>query len=393
MKRRITAIAFTALLALVAKDARAQIAAADLQIQGVGLRVVDRAVATGVDIPSFVQTEFGGKQNDEAPQVEDLIAVAELTGPGIEAPIRLETAPGHKFEIPALAQEGVYFLQNIRLMKGREFLQEATPSIVAITVSNLLQTKLRVRQLTPEELRARGISVDGRNFDVYEYTFSFIVNGELVEIPFPVIIDPRTHEVRQYTPEQEYKLPPITQIAPPRWTPPAVIPFELGPGADFPVQQRGPASVLRRHARGDERRARGHAGHPRQRHRVPQTAGLAAHREVDAGHPVQPAGADHRRRHRRHVPHRTGEGRGRMGDGGAASRHAHDRRRSARHLQIAGPAGLPAQGNGAHLGDRARSALQHHLLASRHGPQGRAVFDVLLHHQHVGRLTDDPHRQ
>ncbi|HEX2832542.1 MAG TPA: Ig-like domain-containing protein [Thermoanaerobaculia bacterium] len=245
MTRRITLLALTLFLAF-ARNTQAQIAAADLQIQGVGLRVVDRAVSTGLDIPSFVQTEFGGRQNDEAPHVEDLLAAGELTGPGIDTPIRLETAPGHKFEIPALSREGVYFLQNIRLMKGREFLQEATPSIVAITVSNLLQTTLRVRQLSPEELRARGIPVDGRNYEVYEYTFSFIVNGEVVEIPFPVIIDPRTHEVRQYTPEQEYNLPPVGQVTPPRWSPPGVVPFELGPGGEFPVQKQDPERGAKR---------------------------------------------------------------------------------------------------------------------------------------------------
>src|SRR5690348_13443867 len=82
-----------------------------------------------------VQTEFGGTQNDEAPAVEGLIAVGELDGPGIELPIRLETAPGHKFSIPALSREGIYFLRNIRLMNGPDFLQSATPSIVTITVS------------------------------------------------------------------------------------------------------------------------------------------------------------------------------------------------------------------------------------------------------------------
>ena len=106
-----------------------EIAAADLQIQGVGLKVVNVSVATGLNIPAAVQTEFGGKQNDQAPVVEGLLAVGELSGPGIDVPIRLETAPGQKFQIPGLQREGIYFLQNIRLMKGDDFLQPATPAV------------------------------------------------------------------------------------------------------------------------------------------------------------------------------------------------------------------------------------------------------------------------
>src|SRR6202008_424141 len=93
------------------------IISADLQIQGVGLKVVTVSATTGVDIPASIQTEFGGKQNDDAPNIDGLLAAGDLTGPGIDTPIRLETAPGHKFQIPALSREGVYFLQNVRLMK------------------------------------------------------------------------------------------------------------------------------------------------------------------------------------------------------------------------------------------------------------------------------------
>jgi len=210
------------------------IISADLQIQGAGLKVITVSATTGVDIPATIQTEFGGKQNDDAPAIEGLLAVGELTGPGIDTPIRLETAPGHKFQVPALSREGVYFLQNIRLMRGSDYLQPAVPSVATITVTNLLQTTVKVHQLTTEELRARGITIDERNFEVFEYTFSFFVDGKVVEIPYPVVIDKRTHEVRPVAKEEEYGLPPIKNVTPPRWTPPQVEGFELGPGADFP---------------------------------------------------------------------------------------------------------------------------------------------------------------
>ena len=111
--RRFTrAILAAATLALGAWTAEGQIASADLQIQGVGLKVITVSVTTGIDIPASIQTEFGGKQNDEAQVVEGLLAVGELSGPGIDTPIRLETAPGHKFQIPGLGREGVYFLDR-----------------------------------------------------------------------------------------------------------------------------------------------------------------------------------------------------------------------------------------------------------------------------------------
>src|SRR5436853_637787 len=65
--------------------------------------------------------------------------------------------------------------------------------------------------------------------------------------PAPVIVDLRTHEARPVTKEQEYTLPPIKNVTPPRWTPPEVAAFELGPGADFPSpeqpdkEKKGPA--------------------------------------------------------------------------------------------------------------------------------------------------------
>src|SRR5688572_32339836 len=60
------------------------------------------------------------------------------------------------------------------------------------------------KQLSPDEIRARGIVVDSRNFDVFEYTFTFIIDGKEVHIPFPVIIDPRTREVRPAARSEEH---------------------------------------------------------------------------------------------------------------------------------------------------------------------------------------------
>lgn len=236
-RRLLVAVVFAQLCAAAAW---ADITRASLEIQGAGLRVETVSVTTGVDIPTTIQTSFAGRTNDEAPAVDGLLAVGELTGPGIDVPIQLTATPGYRFHIPALPRLGDYYLQNIRLMSGNDVVQPAAPSLAKITVADLLQTSLSVRQLTPEEIRARGIVVDARNYDVYEYSFTFLVNGEEVVVPFPVIIDPRTHVITPVVEEKDYGLPnPVKNVVPPRWTPPEIIPFEFPDLTAEPIQDPG----------------------------------------------------------------------------------------------------------------------------------------------------------
>ncbi|MEO8033579.1 MAG: carboxypeptidase-like regulatory domain-containing protein, partial [Acidobacteriota bacterium] len=204
----------------------AEVARADLKIVGVSLEVDTRnPIATGIDIPAVVQTIFGGFTNDAAPSADGMTAVAELTGPGIDVPITVHTIPGHQFILPPLHQPGQYTLQNVRLVGADGgFLQQATPAFVPVTVSDILQSTVTVRQLTPEELRQRGISIDQRNYDVYEYTFVFGIHDQFVQIPYSVAIDRRTHETITLPKADPYQLPTPKQPGPPpRFQPPQVI--------------------------------------------------------------------------------------------------------------------------------------------------------------------------
>ncbi|MFP5245392.1 MAG: hypothetical protein ACLGH0_01770, partial [Thermoanaerobaculia bacterium] len=217
-----------------------EVAKADLDILGLGLEVKRDPVTTAVDVPAYVQTVFGGKENAEAPSVPGLSAVGELTGPGITTPITLIATPGHRFALPVLHETGDYALQNIRLVgENGEFLQQAVPSFASITVTDVFKTEVRVRQLTPEELRERGITIDGRNYEVYEYTIIFGVDEERVEIPYPVIVDKRTHQTMPITRESPYKLPPLSVKRPPRFVPPGVEEFELSGGGGGPSENEG----------------------------------------------------------------------------------------------------------------------------------------------------------
>jgi hypothetical protein len=227
----------TALLIPIAVPIAVQaqvLTSADLQIEGASLRVLTETATVQLGSPASIQTEFGGKTNDQAPHIDGTFAVGDLIGPGIATPITVTTDPGHAFLVAGLSEEGVYYLQNIRLVKDGQLLQTATPSYAVIQVTNALQTKVTVRQLTPAELRALGITVDPSNYDVFEYTFSFLVDGKTVEIPYPVIVNRITHEVTPVKTESEYRLPADQATAPPRWAPPAQVPFELVPLAETP---------------------------------------------------------------------------------------------------------------------------------------------------------------
>ncbi|HEX6084063.1 MAG TPA: Ig-like domain-containing protein, partial [Thermoanaerobaculia bacterium] len=203
-----------------------EVARGELAIVGLGLEVQREPVVTAVDVPSYVQTRFGN-----AAPAPGLSALGDLTGPGIDTPITLSTIPGQKFAIPALHEKGEYLLQNIRLAGASgEFLQAAIPNVATIQVADILETKVKVRQLTPEELRERGIFIDDRNYEVYEYTFIFGVDEQTVEIPYPVIIDKRTREIVPALPPAFRMLPYPKLQKPPRFTPPYIEPFDLSTG-------------------------------------------------------------------------------------------------------------------------------------------------------------------
>jgi hypothetical protein len=210
------------------------ITSADLQISGADFKIVNATVTAQLGTPALVQTSIGDLQNDQAPVFTDgTIATGELIGPGISTPVPFITAPGRAFIVSGLSQEGTYYLQNVRMMKGTQLLQVATPSLAVIQVTNALNATVTVKQLSADDLRKRGISLDPNNYDVFEYTFSFLVNGQTVEVPYPVIINRLTHEATPIPHESPYNLPKDGQVGPPRWNPPSTIPVEFPEGVPF----------------------------------------------------------------------------------------------------------------------------------------------------------------
>ena len=208
--------------ALAQSGGTSDIASDELLISGTGLTIDDVAKVVSVNIPTTIQTRFGGAINDDVPEVRDLVAAAELVGPGLAAPLHLECAPGHEFQIPGLALEGDYTLQNIRLMRGDTFVQASAKTSALIKVTTVLNAKVTIKQLTPEALRERGIVIDATNFDVYEYTLTFLVEGQIVEIPFPVAVDRTTGEIIKLQGGLDLAFSnPVPELLP-RWEPPPI---------------------------------------------------------------------------------------------------------------------------------------------------------------------------
>jgi len=211
-----------------------EVARGELAILGLGLEVQRDPVVAAVDVPSYVQTRFG-----EVAPAPGLAALGDLTGPGLDTAITLATIPGQRFAIPALREKGDYLLQNVRLVgPSGEFLQQAVPSVATIRVTEVLTTNVRVRQLTADELRERGILLDDRNYEAYEYTFIFSVDGQQVEIPYPVIVDRRTRQIVPAIPPAFRMLLLPTAQKPPRFTPPYIEPFDLSPGGGSPAGEQ-----------------------------------------------------------------------------------------------------------------------------------------------------------
>ncbi|HEY6140273.1 MAG TPA: Ig-like domain-containing protein, partial [Thermoanaerobaculia bacterium] len=220
MARKIAAaILFS--LALFPAARASEFASGQLNIAGVTLEVDTHPHQTGADIPGVIPTLFGGKSGDAAPPTT-MVAAADLIGPGIDAPITIRTQPGRPFTLPPLHQQGTYTLLNIRLLDDKgNFVQPAVPASTTIDVVGTLSTDVQVKQLTPDDLRARGINVDATNYDAYDYNFLFAVQGVTVQVPYTVLVDKRTHQtIIPPGPTSDGLPPPPINGARPRWDPP-----------------------------------------------------------------------------------------------------------------------------------------------------------------------------
>jgi hypothetical protein len=121
-------LAITMLIAGAAAGARGEeLVSGQLAIRGAVLRVSPERQDIDPGRPTVVHTTLGDLRPDQTPS--GLQVVGDLSGPGLELPLRLRTAPGDPSRIPGLNCEGSYTLSGIRLLDGERTVAPAVQSL------------------------------------------------------------------------------------------------------------------------------------------------------------------------------------------------------------------------------------------------------------------------
>lgn len=234
-------------LAQTAPDAE-PLASGRLEIRGSRLTLysdpeaeVDDAEQTiNVGERAVVRTCFGGPAvpcgsvQAGDPRIAGLSVEAELAGPELPEPLVLSTVPGGSFLLPSFQQEGDYTLENIRLLSGvgaeAQVVALADPSLAVLHVRKIVLSSASVRALTLEELRARGIELTEQNFQAFDFAVGFAIEGQTVEIKFPVLFHGNGQAENLGKPAVQLDgLPAAVVKLVQAWQPPMVQPIQLEP--------------------------------------------------------------------------------------------------------------------------------------------------------------------
>jgi hypothetical protein len=153
-------------------------------------QVVPRNTATGIRI----ELGFSDVNADASALLSLLPAglevVAELVGPGIDAPIELRAPPGDFLPIPPLVGKGVYLVRDIRIERNGQLLLRANPDSATVEViERVLITQVTTRPLTLDEIRQKGILFGDDSFSGFNFTLAMKLDSRPVTIDFPVVFD------------------------------------------------------------------------------------------------------------------------------------------------------------------------------------------------------------
>jgi hypothetical protein len=206
-----------ALLALLfgAPSARAEttIGTGQLRLVGASFDVEPVAQAVPVGVPAVLRTLFGG---DPAGLAQAGLRVsAELSGPGLAAPVTLTTAPGADLRLPALQVRGEYRLEAIRLTDGAGTSVPAAHSVATVAVTDVLVSSISSRVLTPGELADRGIVVDDRNLKAFSFALGLAIQGRTIGIELPALVWNGTEYQAIGPPRTVVEGPPLERFQPP----------------------------------------------------------------------------------------------------------------------------------------------------------------------------------
>jgi hypothetical protein len=165
------------------------LATGQLEIRGAVLKASPKRQEVAPGLPTVVLTTLGQLAPSQIPS--GLRVEGDLSGPGLDEPLRLTTTPGDAFRIPGLNREGTYTLSSIRLVEGARTISTAVPESVEIFVHRLVISTITSRALTPEEMDAYGIVIDADNYTAWHYSVGFQIEGGTVEIPFDIMVGPQ----------------------------------------------------------------------------------------------------------------------------------------------------------------------------------------------------------
>ena len=160
-----------------------------LEIRGAVLRVLPERQEVAPGLSTVVLTALGQLEPGQIPA--GLRVEGDLSGPGLDEPLRLTTTPGDVFRIPGLNREGTYTLSGIRLVEGDRTISAADPDSVEILVHRLVISSITSRALTPDEMDAYGIVIDADNYTAWHYSVGFQIEGGTVEVPFDLMLGPQ----------------------------------------------------------------------------------------------------------------------------------------------------------------------------------------------------------
>jgi hypothetical protein len=146
-----------------------------------GVRVEVYAGATVLTLADAVRMLGGGVRLE-----------GELSGPGLTQTLSLPgdaVADPDSFllRLPALTRAGHYALSNLRLVRDGRTVLDVAPNAVDIEViDEILITSVTTRPLTLDEIRQKGIVLDGDDYLGFEFTMAMRLESTPVNISFPV---------------------------------------------------------------------------------------------------------------------------------------------------------------------------------------------------------------
>ena len=193
--------------------AETTIGTGQLRLVGASFDVEPVAQAVPVGVPAVVRTLFGGDPAGLAQA--GLRVAAELSGPGLAAPLTLTTAPGGDLRLPSLQVRGEYRLEAIRLTDGSGTSVPAAHPVATVAVTDVLVSSISSHVLTPAELADRGIVVDDKNFKAFSFALGLAIQGRTIGIELPALVWNGTEYQAIGPPRIEVEGPPLERFQPP----------------------------------------------------------------------------------------------------------------------------------------------------------------------------------